>query len=227
MSGSAWARATSGDDARGGRVSVTLGDLGSDLGGRVASFLMAELDVLASGLGSHALEKALARQSPEVLIVADGVEHSLLVRLKTKAPATGLLVVAHEPSRLLGTMLLAAGIACIDRRAASADFLGAVRLLAGGTLVFVSADGTRIERRAVEMASELTPRELEVLRHLRLGRSYAEIALRLCISYETVRTHARKIRQKLGVRSAQELIGAAFLDARPDVARQLAHVVSA
>jgi DNA-binding CsgD family transcriptional regulator len=53
----------------------------------------------------------------------------------------------------------------------------------------------------------LTPREADVLEHLRQGRSNAEIALALHVSVETVRTHRRNIYRKLGVRTRRELAG--------------------
>jgi DNA-binding CsgD family transcriptional regulator len=51
----------------------------------------------------------------------------------------------------------------------------------------------------------LTPREADVLGLLRLGHSNGEIAAALSISIETVRTHARSVFRKLGVRSRREL----------------------
>ena len=51
----------------------------------------------------------------------------------------------------------------------------------------------------------LTPREAEVMDLLRTGRSNAEIAQALHVSIETVRTHARRIYRKLGVRTRREL----------------------
>ena len=51
----------------------------------------------------------------------------------------------------------------------------------------------------------LTPREADVLDLLQRGRSNAEIAANLHVSVETVRTHARHIYRKLGVRTRREL----------------------
>jgi DNA-binding CsgD family transcriptional regulator len=55
--------------------------------------------------------------------------------------------------------------------------------------------------------SALTPRETEILGHLSRSRSYDEIAAILSIDIETVRTHARRVRRKLGLRTSRELIG--------------------
>ncbi len=56
-------------------------------------------------------------------------------------------------------------------------------------------------------SNSLTPREKEVLKRLADGQKYAEIAAVLHIQIETVRTHARQIRRKLGVRASKDLIG--------------------
>ncbi len=57
------------------------------------------------------------------------------------------------------------------------------------------------------LASRLTPREAEVLAALSAAKGYGQIAAELHIDLETVRTHARHVRRKLGVRSSRELVG--------------------
>src|SRR5436305_1894881 len=52
----------------------------------------------------------------------------------------------------------------------------------------------------------LTPREAEVMELLQSGKSNAEIAQELHIGIETVRSHARRIYRKLGVRTRRELL---------------------
>ncbi|HMJ02447.1 MAG TPA: helix-turn-helix transcriptional regulator, partial [Conexibacter sp.] len=52
----------------------------------------------------------------------------------------------------------------------------------------------------------LTAREASVLELLQAGRSNGEIAAALHVGVETVRTHARHIYRKLGVRSRRELV---------------------
>jgi DNA-binding NarL/FixJ family response regulator len=54
--------------------------------------------------------------------------------------------------------------------------------------------------------SNLTPREEEILSYLSKGFLYKEIAAELFISIETVRTHIRKIYQKLQVRTRTEAL---------------------
>ena len=56
-------------------------------------------------------------------------------------------------------------------------------------------------------AEPLTPRENEVLARLSEGKNYGQIAAELVIELETVRTHARRVRRKLGVATSRELHG--------------------
>ncbi len=74
-----------------------------------------------------------------------------------------------------------------------------------------AGDGPLVRLQAPEKPhaplSALTPREAEILAYLSRSRSYDEIAALLSIDLETVRTHARRVRHKLGVRTSRELIG--------------------
>ena len=60
-----------------------------------------------------------------------------------------------------------------------------------------------VVQRAPEIKS-LTDREEQVLMHLSQGYAYKEIADRLNISFETVRTYVRSIYEKLHVHSRTE-----------------------
>lgn len=48
----------------------------------------------------------------------------------------------------------------------------------------------------------LTPREIDILRLIARGHTYAEAALRLGLSPHTVASHIKKAYRKLGVHSA-------------------------
>jgi two-component system invasion response regulator UvrY len=54
--------------------------------------------------------------------------------------------------------------------------------------------------------SKLTPRELEILRLLSVGKSLSEIAWLVHSSYKTIANTSSIIRQKLGLRSSSELV---------------------
>ena len=56
------------------------------------------------------------------------------------------------------------------------------------------------------VSSELTERELDVLRQLALGYKYDEIADNLCVSANTVKYHIKNLLTKTGYRSTLQLV---------------------
>ena len=60
------------------------------------------------------------------------------------------------------------------------------------------------------MQEGLTPREIDVLRLLAHGCSYAEIADRLGVSLHTVVSHVKNLYRKLDVHSARAAVWRAF-----------------
>ena len=54
--------------------------------------------------------------------------------------------------------------------------------------------------------AELTPKELELLRHLSCGRSYAEAGKEMGIAISTVQTHIRNLYRKLDVHSQVQAV---------------------
>lgn len=59
---------------------------------------------------------------------------------------------------------------------------------------------------AESRVSDLSARELEILRLLAKGKTMAEIADALLVSYKTVANNCTQLRQKLGARSAMDLM---------------------
>jgi DNA-binding NarL/FixJ family response regulator len=72
---------------------------------------------------------------------------------------------------------------------------------------FAPAAGSSAARREL---SDLTPRELEVLRWLARGLSNAELAAELTLSEATVKTHVARILAKLGLRDRVQAVVLAY-----------------
>lgn len=65
--------------------------------------------------------------------------------------------------------------------------------------------GQRVRKRSIETRDELTAQEAQVERLARDGLSNAEIGARLIISQHTVAYHLRRVINKLGITSRNEL----------------------
>ena len=70
--------------------------------------------------------------------------------------------------------------------------------LYAGARLFAPARARELGNPAAAEALGVSPRELEVLRELAAGRSNKEIARRLAVSPETVKTHLSRLYAKLG-----------------------------
>ena len=122
-------------------------------------------------------------------------------------PDTALVVLANRPTAADFNQMLSYGAtACLSKETEARDVISAIHLAARGH-ARAAPDGHRPRRRpgADPRRGPADPREGEVLEQLQGGATNAEIAERLAIGVETVRTHARKIYRKLGIASRREL----------------------
>jgi DNA-binding NarL/FixJ family response regulator len=163
------------------------------------------LEILAFDVPHGELANVLRTRHPRVAILDVGTLASPVeVRgLSGAHPDTHLLLLASEPSSVESAQLLAFGAtACLAKSTEGRDVLNAIHLASRG-LQLTPKDS---RGSAVAGSGLLTVRESDVLAQLQQRRSNAQIAADLHIGIETVRTHARHIYRKLGVRSRRELL---------------------
>jgi DNA-binding NarL/FixJ family response regulator len=164
------------------------------------------LRIVASAVPLDALDGALAAHAPRVAILNFGTLRAPaeIRRLNAGHPGTRLIVLANHPTPGECAQLLALGAtACLGKEVEGRDVLNAIHLVSRGLHVLPHA--TPATANTPLLPDILTPREAEVLDQLQLGRSNAEIAVALSVSVETVRTHARSVFRKLGVKGRREL----------------------
>jgi DNA-binding NarL/FixJ family response regulator len=188
------------------RVTVVLGRFEPLIGMGLAGVLRSDrrISVLASDVEGKALQREAKRQLPRVAIVDEAHELQLLTRLKASQPAIGVMVLAHKPSYEYGMRMLAAGASCLSRSATAGEILATVHLTAKGGRVFTAPDDSEPKRARPRSHPDLTDREGEVLVLIRAGEKNVEIARKLQISVNTVKTHVANVRRKLGVSSKWE-----------------------
>lgn len=136
-----------------------------------------------------------------------------------RAAAFPLGIVVVLPVAQSGAVLdlCALGACGVVPRDATADELGAAvrHALAGERYVpprlLAGAFGARpTSRHALRPRFNLTNRETAVLAELAAGHTNQEIAERLCIGAETVKTHLGNIYSKLAVRRRHQAVGVAL-----------------
>jgi len=165
------------------------------------------LMVVAADVEQPRLGVVLGAHAPDVAIIdGDALGGPAEARnLIDSHPATRLVLLANDPSRIECTQLLAVGVsACLARGTQSRDVLSAIHLASRGLQVTPRTLADPVAG-AIPGGELLTRREAQILPLLQQDRSNAQIALALQVGVETVRTHARNIYRKLGVSSRREL----------------------
>jgi NarL family two-component system response regulator LiaR len=134
----------------------------------------------------------------------DGVE--TIRRIAVRAPAVKIiaLTASIDEARMMGA-LRAGAVGYVRKDAEPETLLAAVRAVARGK-TYIDPSVSRQILRATAPHEDLTPREIEVLRQLALGRSNKEIAEALSIGEETVKTHAGNVFSKLEVENRAQAI---------------------
>ncbi len=164
------------------------------------------LRIVAFDVRVEKLDALVAEHDPRVAILNFGSLRSPaeLRRLNAAHPATRLIVLANHPTPGECAQLLALGAtACLGKEIEGRDVLTAIHLASRG--LHVLPHSTPASATTPLLPDILTPREADVLDQLQLGRSNGEIAVALSVSIETVRTHARSVFRKLGVKGRREL----------------------
>jgi len=130
--------------------------------------------------------------------------------LKEHSPETAVVALTAYDDDLYVEALLAAGVrGYVLKDEPPGAVLRAVRAVAEGGTWFSSAIGERLNRRratAAEGLPVLSPREMEVLRMVKEGRTDREMGDALGVSERTVRYHLTGVFNKLGVGSRPEAV---------------------
>lgn len=136
----------------------------------------------------------------------------LLRRIKAEFPAQRVLVLSMHAEEQYALRVFKAGAnGYVTKDRAAAELVTAVRKVAGGGAYITT---TLAERVVLQLNgamdaprhSQLTDRELDVLRRLVAGQRLTDIAEALHLSVKTVSTHKSRIQEKLQLPSMAALI---------------------
>jgi|ERR1051325_3501029 DNA-binding NarL/FixJ family response regulator len=161
---------------------------------------------------------AVASKRPDLLLMdlrlggGDGFE--LLKSLRAEFPALPILILSqHDETVFVQRALRAGAIGYVTKQQATAEVLQAIRAGLRGEIYLSGNLSARVLMKLMKPGGEegksevdaLTDRELHVLYRLGAGKAARDIAAELNVAVSTVETHRENIKQKLGLRSAQEL----------------------
>ncbi|MFD7984993.1 response regulator [Kitasatospora indigofera] len=187
----------------------------------------AEPDLTVVGEAASGAEAVpLARElRPDVVLMdvrmpgTDGIRATEELMATMDEPPKVLVVTTFEHDDHVYDALRAGAAGFLLKRARAEEMVQAVRLVArGDSLLFPAAVRELARRQAPARRPDrgpgpvgrLTGREGEVLRLMAAGLSNAEIAGRLVVSPETVKTHVGAVLAKLGARDRTQAVIAAY-----------------
>jgi DNA-binding NarL/FixJ family response regulator len=166
------------------------------------------IEVVAEAGSAAEAAQTVGRSRPDVLLLdvrlpdRDGLD--VLERILEQSPRTKVVLLsAYENPTYLARAVALGACDYLLKGASGEQILSAVVRAAGqepplrGRMREV-AELMAATPEAPENGHPLTPRELQVLRHLALGLSNREISRSLDISVETVKEHVQNALQKIG-----------------------------
>lgn len=169
---------------------------------------------------AETLEQALDEvqmKRPELVItdvsLRDGGGIELVKRIAARFPETRLVVTSmHDESIYAERALRAGAMAYVSKTEPPSVLLAAIRDALHGRIHcsdfvrqrFIERAGTAESDRA--SIQHLSDRELEVFEMLGQGKTTREIAEALGLAQKTIETYREKIKQKLGLENANQLI---------------------
>ncbi|WP_112469948.1 response regulator transcription factor [Streptomyces triticisoli] len=186
-----------------------------------------DIEVVGEAADGAAVIPLVRQLRPDVVAMdvrmplMDGIEATRAVLRTVPDPPKIVVVTTFENDEYVYGALRAGADGFLLKRARPAEIVHAVRLVAeGDSLLFPAAvrqlaasfgreHGNAAARTAMERAA-LTGREGEVLRLMARGLSNAEIAARLVVGTETVKSHVSSVLAKLGARDRTQAVIAAY-----------------
>ena len=196
-------------------------------GFRMILEMEADMEVVGEAADGQQALKLARRARPHVVVMdirmpqLDGIAATRRLLVELDPPPYVLIVTTFDDDASLYEALRSGASGFLLKNAPPEQLIDAVRTLAAGEGLLSAAVTRRVieefarhspttDRAADDALSELTEREVEVLRLIARGRSNAEIAAQLVISPGTAKTHVGRILMKLGLRDRVQAVVLAY-----------------
>ena len=184
------------------------------------------IDVVAEAANGLEAVAAVRRTRPDVVLMdirmpeLDGLEATRRITAGGAEETRVLVLTTYDLDQYVYAALTAGASGFLLKDVTPEHLVASVRLVQSGDALLAPTITRRLVERFARRddaraalhrdLSELTPRELEVLRLLATGLSNAELADRLTLSSTTVKTHVARILSKLGLRDRVQAVVLAY-----------------
>ena len=184
-----------------------------------------EMDVVGEAADGHAAVAQAESTAPDVILMdiripgIDGVAATGRILAQARDPRPRVLILTtFDLDDYVYAALRAGASGFLLKETRPDRLLTAIQVVAAGDSLFAPV----VTRRLIEaytarhMVSRpqaldgLTPRELEVIRHVATGAGNAEIARQLTLSEATIKTHLNRAMAKLGLNSRAQAVVLAY-----------------
>jgi DNA-binding NarL/FixJ family response regulator len=192
--------------------------------GGFAAMLGTQPDFTVVGTAADGAEavRVCTAEKPDVVLmdvrmpVMDGIEATR--RLAGDEGPRVLILTTFDLDEYVFDALRAGASGFLLKDVSAERLFDAVRVVAAGEALLAPTVTTRLiseftrmkPRGTMPSLSSLTPRETEVLRLIAEGLSNTEIAARLVVTEETVKTHVSRVLSKLALRDRTQAVVAAY-----------------
>ncbi|MEW2131422.1 response regulator transcription factor [Streptomyces sp. NPDC005435] len=183
-----------------------------------------DIEVVGEAADGAAVIPLVRQLRPDVVAMdvrmplLDGIEATRAVLRTVPDPPKIVVVTTFEEDEYVYEALRAGADGFLLKRARPEEIAHAIRLVAAGDSLLFPASVRQLAARfggersasAPLSAARLTEREAEVLRLMARGLTNAEIAARLVVGAETVKSHVSAVLAKLGARDRTQAVIAAY-----------------
>ena len=180
-----------------------------------------ESDLEVCGEASDVVDglQAISKMNPDVAIIdvsletGSGIE--LVKEVKARFPNVKILVWSMFDESLYAERAIKAGaLGYIDKKNVREDIIKAIRTVLAGNVYLSPEYSEKVINRLrdgdspeAKLPTEaLSDRELETFRLIGQGRNTAEIAERMALTISTIETYRSRIKEKLELKNASQLI---------------------
>jgi DNA-binding NarL/FixJ family response regulator len=180
-----------------------------------------DLDVVGEASDGDQVLALVARLRPDVVLIdvrmpeLDGIEATRQLQQELAEPPKIIVITTFENDEYVSAALRAGAAGFVLKRAPARQIAHAIRLVVSGEcLLFPDAVRKLVARHPGPPTSRgpvaLTDREIETLRLVATGLSNQDIAARMFVSLETVKTHVANVLAKLQARNRTQAVVLAY-----------------